>query len=99
MVAWDLQLEAPTATCAWRWASCLAGRVLLPITFAIRVRFDALRSERGRAGNSERGGNQRFGEFWDEISGCERHHQGSSRTPKSICRTGERRQGGGNAGR
>src|SRR5262249_22637617 len=46
VVAWDLQVEVPTATFAWRPAGCLAGRVRLPITFAIRVRFDASGSER-----------------------------------------------------
>lgn len=63
-------MEAPTATFAWRRAGCLAGRVRLPMTFAIRVRVDASGSERDRAGNSERGGNQRVREFWREISGA-----------------------------
>lgn len=68
------------------------------MTFAIRVRVDASGSEGDRAGNSERGGNQRFREFWAEISGCERDHQGSPRTPIALCRTGERGASGGIGG-
>ena len=60
-----------------------------------RVRIDLLGCERDRAGNSERGGNQRFRECWAEISGCERDHQGSPRTPIALCRTGERGASGG----
>src|SRR5262249_39167391 len=43
-------------------------------------------SERDRTGNSTWGGNQRFREFWAEISGCERDLQGFSRTPITLSR-------------
>src|SRR5439155_26088321 len=47
--------------------------------------------ERDRTGNSRGAGNQRFGEFCPEMTGCERDLRGPYRTPDDLPRNRERR--------
>lgn len=84
------QRTVQTEVCRW-WGRS-RGRRQRPIRRATRRRFEVTKpgSERDGVVNSERGVNARVREFWTEISGSGRDHQGAFRTPAGLSRNRER---------
>ncbi len=75
------------------WRNKMVNSLYL-LTYPVGVRIDELDPERERPVNFSGSVNQRFGEFWREISGCGRNLEGPFRTPEVLSRNRERRADG-----